>query len=1352
MMKARVIYILLGFGLTLCLQSCVKELKDPTSETFSAQMSFKAGFVDATTKTNRADDGSILWAQAEEINVFKGASISGRFTSQNAEPAKSVTFTGALSGTYSEGADSYWAIYPYSSGNRCDGRGVTLSVPSVQTSDDGTFKDGIFPSVAHSSDNNLFFYNVCGGFKISLSRGDIKEITLEGNDKESLAGKVHLYGAVGARPSISVKEGVSKITLTPSNGKFFKQGVYYYFTVLPAELSNGFTMTFKTDNRMGVLKTNNPLTICHSVFCRKDNIDSYVTEWTEYSQKNVYGSSGVYLGILGFNQTISNCPISLLTTENRDSFTTFINNLTTANGTLLYYGVENGITALQGGLYPEDLETVTIVSFTDGLDQGSLMMSYDYLSDEEYLDALKSKISAERVSGLPISAYSVGVMGSDVSDQAKFRKNLNDLASKPENVYELTNISELQNKFEEIANGLSVSTDYSYNIALSIPGLSDGTRIRFTFDTEENASDSQKFIEGIFNLRYHSLDEVKYVGLVSVNGDTVTGSVEDEIFVKFCFNALRNSDGGEMNTDSIAEWYWSSGDWQKNTEFDGDANSEIGVDVQTKSSAIYLVLDCSSSLGSDFETMKSAANQFVKKLYAVEHRPQSARMNRQKLLMAIDDEAQLSASVFPITAQIESYYWTTSNSSVVTVTEDGRVTAIAPGEATVTYTTHNNVKASCSIVVSKSVDINKEWGPANPDFTYTGLYFGMLVYNKASYKYKICRLDDATKADILTFIDDIPVQNGSLMCAATEEALSDMYKPVFPADLSKVTMVSFTDGLDQGSVMKNDNFSSTDAYLDYLNERILADKVQGVPINAFSIGVQGSDLVAHNNSLNKLASSSSNVFSLSGQSTLSNKLSEIANSADVSVDVLSYNAYNLTITIPGLSNGSKVRFTFDNVNDANVSQLYIEATFNLIDRSLNDITFFGFESSMPPSVAGVVDGIFVSFEFTDIVKSDKSDLSLANIKEWTSSSGSTWQINSEFNTLNVDVTSQTNKTVNQNSALVYLVLDYSSSIGGDYEALKTRIKTFVNSLANKFVGSIKLSTENLILYVGEGPRSVVATVLPDCAVIKDLRWTSSDENIATVDQLGRIMAVNPGRCNITASSNNGIFATCNVTVEPPFVLSAIDLGLSVKWASGNLGATAPEDFGDYYAWGEVAPYYSGLDPLEWKANKSSGYIWSSYKYFDASSTVLTTNGYYFTKYCTSFDYGYKDNKTVLVTGENGDDAASMILGEEWRMPTDLEWHELRENCSWKWVTQNTVDGLLITGRNGNSIFFPAGGYLDRIYFYGANVHGSYWSSSLYTSNPSEAYYRYMNGSGSYDTFDRRTSARYLGRSIRPVSK
>ena len=186
----------------------------------------------------------------------------------------------------------------------------------------------------------------------------------------------------------------------------------------------------------------------------------------------------------------------------------------------------------------------------------------------------------------------------------------------------------------------------------------------------------------------------------------------------------------------------------------------------------------------------------------------------------------------------------------------------------------------------------------------------------------------------------------------------------------------------------------------------------------------------------------------------------------------------------------------------------------------------------------------------------------------------------------------------------------------------------------------------------------------------------------------------------------------------------VDLGLSVKWATCNVGATKPEEYGDYFAWGETTT--------------KSTYNWSTYKWCNGSSSTMT-------KYNTNSSYGTVDNKTQL---ELSDDAARANWGGSWRMPTKAEQDELCNNCTWTWTTQNGVNGYKVTSKsNGNSIFLPAAGDHYVSSFDGAGSYGSYWSSSLYTGYPSAAYELHFVldhvGWAAYDS-------RYCGQSVRPV--
>lgn len=203
---------------------------------------------------------------------------------------------------------------------------------------------------------------------------------------------------------------------------------------------------------------------------------------------------------------------------------------------------------------------------------------------------------------------------------------------------------------------------------------------------------------------------------------------------------------------------------------------------------------------------------------------------------------------------------------------------------------------------------------------------------------------------------------------------------------------------------------------------------------------------------------------------------------------------------------------------------------------------------------------------------------------------------------------------------------------------------------------------------------------------------------------------------------------------------AVDLGLpsGLKWASYNLGASKPEEYGDYYAWGETEPYYGSLDPLTWNEGKEAGYTWASYKWCRGSYSTMT-------KYCSNSSYGYNgftDTKSVL---DLEDDAASVNLGGKWRMPTDAEFTELRNNCTWEWSAVKGINGQKVTGPNGNSIFFPAAGSRDNTLLSGAGSNGDYWSSSLYTDNPYLAWDVYF-----YSGIVFGNRSRCSGLSVRPV--
>ena len=195
----------------------------------------------------------------------------------------------------------------------------------------------------------------------------------------------------------------------------------------------------------------------------------------------------------------------------------------------------------------------------------------------------------------------------------------------------------------------------------------------------------------------------------------------------------------------------------------------------------------------------------------------------------------------------------------------------------------------------------------------------------------------------------------------------------------------------------------------------------------------------------------------------------------------------------------------------------------------------------------------------------------------------------------------------------------------------------------------------------------------------------------------------------------------------------VDLGLpsGTLWATCNVGANAPEECGDYFAWGETSP--------------KTTYNWSTYKWCNGGNKNKLT------KYCTESDYGdngFVDNLTRL---QPEDDAATANWGSDWRMPTRAEWEELSDNTNKLWTIQNGVYGSQYTATNGKSIFLPAAGYYCENEVFknqGANSRGYYGTNSLNSGevNLSWTFFSEFHYDGFYCYYFERN----LGRSVRPV--
>ena len=182
----------------------------------------------------------------------------------------------------------------------------------------------------------------------------------------------------------------------------------------------------------------------------------------------------------------------------------------------------------------------------------------------------------------------------------------------------------------------------------------------------------------------------------------------------------------------------------------------------------------------------------------------------------------------------------------------------------------------------------------------------------------------------------------------------------------------------------------------------------------------------------------------------------------------------------------------------------------------------------------------------------------------------------------------------------------------------------------------------------------------------------------------------------------------------------VDLGLpsGLKWATCNVGASSPEEYGDYFAWGETTT--------------KSSYTESNSTTWDLSTSKLKSRGI----------IGYDGNLTAAY------DAATTNWGSKWRMPTLDEIKELNEECTWTWTTQSGVKGYKVTGPNGKSIFLPTAGFRSGSGLYGRGSLGDFWSATLGENDGGGAYDLYFLDGWHSWSYNRR----YYGQSVRPVTE
>ena len=1278
---------------------------------------------------------------------------------------------------------------------------------------------------------------------------------------------------------------------------------------------------------------------------------------------------GLYMGITGFNQQLYTKDISLLNRSTKGAFTGFVSSLTTKDATVLYYAVDKSLDALDAAPFPKNLSNVALVTFTDGLDQGSLMLTdQGYTSDTQYATTISSRINGMTVHGIPLQAYTIGLKGSDVTNNEMFMSNLRSLASSEENVALINNMDEVKARFQAIADNLTqTSYSYSHMLTLTIPGVSNGTRIRFTFDNVDSSTvaDSQKYIEGTFNLADRSLSDVAYHGMTSTSGATIRPKGTEGIFVTYAIDGLTFDDSSErINKNQIKEWYWVSdySNWQINSEFTPGSVNNVDVEASYTSAIVMLVLDCSSSLSSDFDKLKNAANEFINTLAdydsynpsestdsytvngvsfrmipveggtftmgATAEQGSDAQSNEspahqvtlnsfsigqtevtQELWKAvmgnsytgdlkrpvenvswsscqtfitklnemtgenfrlpteaeweyaarggklsqgykyagsnsIDDVAwfsgnctkpqpvalkspnelglyDMSGNVWEWCQDVYDYYssdaqvnptgpasgsyhvyrggswddqasycrvsyrdynsssspliglrlamydfssfaplmvstsslqmtvgdqqsvsisggsgrYAVNSTSLVTVSLTDAIislTANTPGSTVITVTdVVTNEKASITITV-------KSPAPMDNNTTLPGLYMGITAFNKQLYTKDFSLLNRGTEGVFTGFVNSMTTMDGTVLYYAEEKSLDRLANAPNPKNLKNVVLVTFTDGLDQGSLMLTDKgYTSGTQYASALASRIGSMNVHGLTLRAYSIGLMGQDVTNTSmfmTTLRSLATSADNVYQVNNIEEVTSKFTEIA--SNLSMSSYSY-SHTLTLTIPGISNGTRIRFTFDNVNNNTVeqSEQYIEGTFNLSNRSLTNVTYHGMSSSSGTTVMPkAVNGVYITYVFDDLILANSSEqIDKNKIQEWYwVPDYNKWQINSEFTPNSVDNVDV--ETV-YSSAIVMLVLDCSSSLVNDFGKLKTAANNFIHILADydSFTAA-SLSQSNVTMEIGG-------------EAVVDIQNGSGNFSVsgggdivsARIDgsQL-KLTGQKEGSATLTVtdiSTQTSIALNVNVYDGQLFEVNGVTfMMLNVQGGTFTMGATA-EQGSDAYSY-EKPAHQVTLSSYSIGLTEVTQALWQS---------VMGSNPSYFTGDLNRpVEYvSWYDCQTFI-------SKLNEMTGRRFRLPTEAEWEYAARggirSMGYKYAGSNTIDDVAWYSSNSSSKTHPVAAKAPNelgLYDMSGNVwewvqdrYGSYTNDSQTNpTGPSSGYDRVFRG-GSWSEYAR----------------
>ena len=1204
----------------------------------------------SSTRTSLSVDedgqGTIYWNPADKISVFFGTTRV-LYTSQNKADATSAVFQTSDNVTSTTvSSTNIWGLYPSDNSSTCDGNSVITTLPSQQYGIPETFDDDLFITLAHSNSTTLQFYNVCGGIKFSLSRDDIKFISFRGNNNEDLAGKVKLSFS-NDLPNATVINGVKEITLTPKTGQTFSKDVNYYIVTLPTTLSNGFTMIFTTtDGAVGTLNyTDKAITLKRSIFSRQKQIDSFATfEGGSQSNNVIYYTTDNGKTITPYKTDVFGAGIVSNEYINGQGILTFDGTVTSIGDYAFFY-----CTHLTSIVIPDSVTSLGISAF----DSCNQLTAFDIPGSVESIDdyafyncvnltsiEIPSSVTqlGDRVFSCCTALASITVdSGNPVYDSRNGCNAIIETKSKalvsgcmntviPSSVtgigksafYHLTSLSSI-----DIPNSVTTIGDHAFFHCSGLKSLVIPYSVTsIEFDAFTGCSGLTSISVNSSNPNYDSRDNCN--ALIETKSNTLIVGCKNTV-IPNTVTIIKDSafaDCTGLTSIEIPKSVTSIGD--------------IAFDSCTGLTSVTVYATTPPSIGNSVFSNTNDCPIYVPAESLDAYKTAQGWSKYADRIFPIAWDSMVISYDFGS----DSFCFTCGDSSIALVTSASEMktsvydaTGRSVDEFHALYNTFkpnddyndiNNIGVIEEIISSESGYPHFLKWSITPEEAWE--YAGKRIQH-------VVRYYNADNSNLyVVIILEAEIDNILKVYNVTKASYISQY---WVNNLSTM-ILSVADPSYDG-----DDNNANCVYCNNLNApfETWTQGEAGVPgvikINAAISDVQYFFCPYHRN----------NVPNINGK-TVSFTISD--------------DGFSLFATHSGYT---EMVATIDNDGINYLNTIMLNKESEIAKKLLNTGQFY---------VNIGAKGHYCKDENKEVaITFDGQDHFQAH----------------------------------------YLIPIYISNVstesfidGSELGESGSYIR--IEDLINPYDWYNRFFSDHLNYWGYYGPFEVMVdldnvtcdlndqlSILPDSLEIS-LSW-----ELPTDTMFGCLTYTNRGylfdndfNLYINATVRYGwgeiikehirIPVKCSQTTSSVPIPEAVDMGLSVKWASFNLGATKPEEYGDYYAWGETKP--------------KKNYSWDTYKWGNPPTKYNQTDG--------------------LKTLEAEDDVVHLELKGKWRMPTLAEEEELYSKCSHKYIQLNGIYGYQFTGPNGNSIFVPGAGLYDgddQLVF--ANGKGWYWSSTLSSS-------------------------------------